>query len=139
MVQTSTRNLCFEQKYETQQNFSSEIFHFLVVKFSIYLNRRVFIIHIVPKKDSNQSAQSLCLGNLSKSKFSHVIAYYQTTLIILLFQIRRMPPGLQKGFQLTKTYWHTLSVQKVIICSIFIILILSREGQGSGSGGELRH
>ena len=36
--------LCFEQKYEKYQNFSSEKFHFLVVKFSVYLNRRVFVI-----------------------------------------------------------------------------------------------
>ena len=39
-----THNLCFEQKYEKYQNFSSENFHFLVVKFSIYLNKRVFIM-----------------------------------------------------------------------------------------------
>ena len=37
-------NLCFEQKYETYQNFLSENFHFLVVNFSVYLNRRVFIM-----------------------------------------------------------------------------------------------
>ena len=41
---TSTHNLCFEQKYEKYQNFLSENFHFLVVKFSVYLNRRVFIM-----------------------------------------------------------------------------------------------
>ena len=39
-------NLCFEQKYESYQNFSSENFHILVVKFSIYLNRRVFVMKI---------------------------------------------------------------------------------------------
>ena len=39
-----THNLCFEQKYEKYQNFSSENFHFLVVKFSIYLNWRVFVM-----------------------------------------------------------------------------------------------
>ena len=38
-ILTSTHNLCFEQKYETSENF-----HFLVVKFSIYLNRRVFVM-----------------------------------------------------------------------------------------------
>ena len=43
-VLTSTHNLCFEQKYENYQNFSSENFHFLVVKISIYLNRRVFVM-----------------------------------------------------------------------------------------------
>ena len=44
--------LCFEQKYENYQNFVSEIFQFLEVKFSIYLNRHVFVIvicHEIPK------------------------------------------------------------------------------------------
>ena len=40
----STHNLCFEQKSEKYQNFLFENFHFLVAKFSIYLNRRVFIM-----------------------------------------------------------------------------------------------
>ena len=40
----STHNLCFEQKYEKYQNFLSDIFHFLVVKFSVYLNRHVFVM-----------------------------------------------------------------------------------------------
>ena len=40
----STRNLGFEQKYEKCQNFSSVNFHFLVVKFSKYLKRHVFIM-----------------------------------------------------------------------------------------------
>ena len=44
----STHNLCFEQKYEKYQNFYLKTFSFLVVKFSIYLNRRVFIMfHIL--------------------------------------------------------------------------------------------
>ena len=41
VVLMSTHNLCFEQKYENYQNF-----HFLVEKFSIYLNRGVFVIII---------------------------------------------------------------------------------------------
>ena len=36
--------LCFEQKYEKKIEFLSENFQFLVVKFSIYLNRRVFVM-----------------------------------------------------------------------------------------------
>ena len=44
-VLTSTHNLCFEQKYEKYQNFLSENFPFLVVKFSVYLNRRVFVMN----------------------------------------------------------------------------------------------
>ena len=34
----------FEQKYENYQNFLSENLHFLVLKFSVYLNRRVFVM-----------------------------------------------------------------------------------------------
>ena len=40
----STHNLCFEQKYEKYQNFYPKTFSFLVVKLSIYLNRRVFVM-----------------------------------------------------------------------------------------------
>ena len=43
-VLTSTHNLCFKQKHEIYQNFYLKIFNFLVVKFSIYLNRRVFVM-----------------------------------------------------------------------------------------------
>ena len=42
-----THNLCFEQKYEKKKiskSFLSENFQFLEVKFSIYLNRRVFVM-----------------------------------------------------------------------------------------------
>ena len=35
----STHNLFFEQKYEKYQNF-----YLLVVKFSVYLNRHVFVM-----------------------------------------------------------------------------------------------
>ena len=36
---SAKKNLCFEQKYEKYQDFLSENFHFLVIKFSVYLNR----------------------------------------------------------------------------------------------------
>ena len=36
----STHNLCFKQKYEKILEFLSKNFHVLVVKFSVYLNRR---------------------------------------------------------------------------------------------------
>ena len=39
-----TFNLCFEQKSVKYRNFLSENFHFLVVKFSVYLNRHVFVM-----------------------------------------------------------------------------------------------
>ena len=44
LVLTSTHNLCFEQKCEKCQNFLSEKFQFLVVKVSVYLDRRVFVM-----------------------------------------------------------------------------------------------
>ena len=47
-VLTSTHNLCFEQKYEKISVFLSENFQFLVVKFSIYMDRRVFIMTYAP-------------------------------------------------------------------------------------------
>ena len=43
----STHNLCFEQKYENIKFFFfflSENFQFLEVKFSIHLNRPVFVL-----------------------------------------------------------------------------------------------
>ena len=43
-VLTNTHNLCFDQKYVKYRNFLSENFLFLVVKFSVYLNRRVFVM-----------------------------------------------------------------------------------------------
>ena len=43
-VLVRTHNLCFEQEYEKYQSFYSENFQFLVVKFSVYLNRHVFVM-----------------------------------------------------------------------------------------------
>ena len=41
----STHNLCFEQKYEKYQNFLSEYFQFFfMVKFSVHLNRCIFVM-----------------------------------------------------------------------------------------------
>ena len=51
-ILTSTHSLCFEQKYEKYQNFLSENFHFLVVKFSEYLNRHVFVMYPKSKADA---------------------------------------------------------------------------------------
>ena len=43
-------NLCFVQKYEKYLSFLSEKFQFLEIKFSIYLNRRVFVMQ--PNKEN---------------------------------------------------------------------------------------
>ena len=57
----STYNLCFEQKYEKYQNFLPENLIFLVVKFSVYLNRRVFVMHREIRK------KYVCMWLLSKA------------------------------------------------------------------------
>ena len=47
-VLTSTHNLCFEQKCDNIRFFFLKKIQFLVLKFSIYLNRRVFVmVHFV--------------------------------------------------------------------------------------------
>ena len=43
-VLTSTHNLCFEQKHENIRIFYVKNCHILVVKFSVYLNRHVFVM-----------------------------------------------------------------------------------------------
>ena len=40
----STHNLSFEQKYEKYKNFYLIFFSFLMVKFSVYLDRLVFVM-----------------------------------------------------------------------------------------------
>ena len=53
----STHNLCFEQKHEKYQIFLSEILHFLVVKFSIYLNRHVVVMYFRESIRDGESPQ----------------------------------------------------------------------------------
>ena len=48
----NTNILCLVQKYKTYRSFSSENIQFLEVKFSIYLNRHVFVM---PRKNKNKS------------------------------------------------------------------------------------
>ena len=54
-VLTNTYNLCFERIYEKYQNFLSENFYFLVVKFSMYLNRHVFVMLTSMQRDTLSS------------------------------------------------------------------------------------
>ena len=44
---SAQKNLCFEQKYEKIEFFYLKIFRFLEVKFSIYLNRHVYVMKIL--------------------------------------------------------------------------------------------
>ena len=73
----STHNLFFEQKYENYQNFSSESFHFLVVKFSIYLNRRVFVMIV--------SVQIIRVNNYGKPDIGPDKETTQMMMILLFF------------------------------------------------------
>ena len=57
-----THYLCFEQKYEKYQFFLSEMFQFLEVKFSIYLNRRVFIMNHFAKTAGMHSLICVFVG-----------------------------------------------------------------------------
>ena len=66
----STHNLCFEQKYEKYQNFLSEHFPVLVVKFSLYLNRRVFVMNGIKKNKNNIRHKNLSKVHFHKSQFS---------------------------------------------------------------------
>ena len=56
-VLTSTHNLYFGQKYEKCQNVLSENFHFLGVKFSVYLNRHVFVMNMKQTKAKRQQVK----------------------------------------------------------------------------------
>ena len=62
----STHNLCFEQKYEKYQSFFlSENFQFLELNFSIYLNRRIFVMIAV-----NCSCAFVTLATYSFHRFT---------------------------------------------------------------------
>ena len=58
----STHNLCFAQKYEKYQRFLFENFQFLEVKFSIHLNKHVFILF------SDDAVQKLTITLLKRIK-----------------------------------------------------------------------
>ena len=70
-VLTNIHNLCFEQKSDKYQNFLSENFHFLVVKFSVYLNRHVFVMFCTGHASSYMSDMKNCL---EKSLYCNFLA-----------------------------------------------------------------
>ena len=65
---TRTDNICFEQKYEKKYQFLFENFQFSEVKFSIYLNRHVFIMGFNDPKENNNKVCSEIQLELSVSK-----------------------------------------------------------------------
>ena len=88
----STHNLCFEPKYEKKyQIFLYENFQFLEVKFSIYLNRRVFVIRRLIRKGFNEFVMNFLRGHalltanefLLQLKAWKFYSFYQRCLISL--------------------------------------------------------
>ena len=79
MVLTSTYNLCFEQKYEKYQIFLTESFHFLVVKFSVYVNRHVFVMR------SNFSSFPQHFQNISNIKCQITCSFVKCGCSIYFF------------------------------------------------------
>ena len=75
----STQNLCFEQKYEKYQIFFYlKNFIFLVVKFSIYLNRHVFVMPTHSSSSKPRTAQMMILSLVAMTglkKFCRTSAY----------------------------------------------------------------
>ena len=61
----STHNLCFELKYEKYQIFLSENFQFLVVTFSVYLNRCVFVMYLLYLELSSRKPTYIILTPLN--------------------------------------------------------------------------
>ena len=61
----SIHNLCFELKYEEYQIILSENFHFLVVKFSVYLSRNVFLMAYLNLCDKVAYANSASPNQIS--------------------------------------------------------------------------
>ena len=76
IVLTITHNLFFEQINTKFQSFLSEKFHFLVVKFSVHLNRRVFVINfLIDLKISRNK------NLLEKQKFMLVFYFSRVTAL----------------------------------------------------------
>ena len=84
-VLMSTHNLCFEQKYEKYQNFYLKIFIFLVVKFSVYLNRHVFVMGC--KQNINQTWIS---PNRNHPNNYDILWPVQTQMILGIWGIYRL-------------------------------------------------
>ena len=59
-VLTSTHSLCFEQKYEKYQSFLYENVQVMEIKFSIYLNRCLFVINRRLAHMSDSTSFSRC-------------------------------------------------------------------------------
>ena len=92
----STHNLCFEQNYERYQIFLSKNFQFLMVNFSMYLNRRVFFMQMILLADSECPDQT-CSGhafftNLLEIQFIIIRRKYLLLELNNYFLLNAIPP-----------------------------------------------
>ena len=72
-----THNLCFEQKYEKCQNFLSENFPFLVVKYSRAFVMKIYVVDTHKKRLAENilmSTHSFCYVKLNCSNYRIIIA-----------------------------------------------------------------
>ena len=80
------RNIdCFEQKYEKYHIFYLKMFFFLVVKFSVYLNRHVFVIEVKQFYSTSPEAPSFkyLVFKLSNTSVSVTCYFFPTCSTIL--------------------------------------------------------
>ena len=75
--------------------FLSENFQFLMVKFSIYLNRRVFVMLYLTirnshSKDSDQADLNLCWARMSEVTFPDFAVYFLCSVSFLVCQLLQL-------------------------------------------------
>ena len=101
----STHNLCFDQNYEKISKFLSENFQFLLVKFSVYLNRHVFAMMAMQQCVAKMSLLILCdvfraASNKALSKVDHCMAARHSKMATIQIQVAfRMLQMLQSTTQ----------------------------------------
>ena len=80
----STHNLCFEKKYDKYQNFLSKFFPFLVVTFSIYLSRRVFVMFSLYVQKAHKKRSVIVHAKVSVLTCQFII-FYQRKISLCKF------------------------------------------------------
>ena len=94
----------FAQKYEKYQSFLSEIYKFLEVKFSIYLNRRVFVM--------NEQ------GYLQKCKLLASVLPWIPALTSALCLVQGSRAKHLLSLCMSEHPWCTVTANQVLFCSI---------------------
>ena len=97
-VLTGIHNLCFEQKFEKYQNFLVENFYFLVVTFSVYLKRHVFVMKGSKIEQLQQKHRLGAVSNITVVRLNPgFTSTKHSSLILIQFLIRPHLFGQHKG------------------------------------------